>query len=196
MNVDQLNGIRVLIDRLGLPPRLKELVKRMEEKDGALELVAETPGGKEVREVLHMVDGPNLMTAIVATLLNHVEVPEEELAAHEAEQDTRTPYERWQQAVAAYPDPIVLLLVNGNYLTFDAQAERLAADIDEHNTIVDGRTCIALSENTQSRWAVAIADKELDVILVTELEDGGYTVDEIADVVLPIDEFEPPKIDA
>jgi hypothetical protein len=191
--VDQLNGIRVLIDRLGLPPRLKELVKQMEESDGPLELVAESNGGKEVREVLHMVDGPNLMTAIVATLLNHVDVPEEELAAHEAEQDTRTPYERWQQAVAAYPDPIVLLLVTGNYLAFDEQAERLAADIDEHNTIVDGRTCIALSENTKPRWAVAITDKELDVLLVEENEDGTYAALDILDA----DTFEPePTIEA
>jgi hypothetical protein len=186
--MDQLQGVRVLIDRLGLPPRLAYLVAEMERQDGPLNEVGETPGALEVRRILGMVDGQNLCAAIVACLCNHVPADEleGELRLDAIEQDTRTPYTRWLDAVAMFPDPIVLLLSNGNYVAFDSQATRLADAIEEHHLNLDGKVAVALSANTAPSWAAKIERSGLDVLLVHEDEDGGY-------ITITPDEAVPPE---
>lgn len=169
--MDQLQGVRTLIDRLGLPPRLKMLVTRMEEESGPLELVGTTPGGGEVRRIQGMVDGQNLLASIVAAMLNHVPVDEEELRADGQKADQRTAYDRWIDAAEAYPQCLVLWLEGASYVAFDGQAERLIEELGEHPVLLFSKTGISLPLSTQASWSATLADRGLEVYLVAEQTD-------------------------
>lgn len=69
MSLDQLGGIRTLIDRMGLPPGIGRIIAEFESVSGPLEKVG-ARGDAEVRAVLQLVDGPTLFAAIVAKLVD------------------------------------------------------------------------------------------------------------------------------
>lgn len=175
--MDQLGGIRTLIDRLGLPPRLKIIVENFEREYGPLDQVGPTKGAAEVRQILGMVDGQNLLAALVSMLCNDVVVDDEIADADARAMDTRTLYDRWLDASHAYPNNIVLLKDGDAYVAFDGQGERLAAELGEHQVTVGRSLAVALTEVSAPSWSAAIADKNLDVLLVVEDDEeaDGYS---------------------
>lgn len=170
--MEHLLGVRTLIDRLGLPPRMKQLVAAMEEQRGPLEEVGDTPGAAEVKRVLALVDGNTLLACMVAAMLNEIEVSDEELKEDKRVNDDRSDYERWLEAANAYPDKLVLLLIGDTYYAFDGQAERLADELEEHLFKVGRETGIAFKADHQPTWESKILDAGLDVLLVAEAEEG------------------------
>lgn len=179
----EVQGIRVLVDRLGLPPRLAEMVRRCEEECGPLEQVNGTPGEGEVRQILGMVDGQNLLAALVAKALNEIEVPAEVLKTAETRIDRRTDYDRWAEARDAYPDRLVILNLGEGYIAFETAAERVLELVAEHPYVIDGHSGVALSGQTYETWTAALIDGGLDATIVSESDetDSGFDSFELLD---------------
>ena len=73
---DELSGVRHLIDRQGLPARINELVKHIETQGRKLEDPLDR-GWQEVRQLQGLVDGNNILAAIVAHYAANVSLPEQ-----------------------------------------------------------------------------------------------------------------------
>jgi hypothetical protein len=198
MNMEQMQGVRIIIDRLGLPPRMKILVEQIEDRFGPLEEMPDI-GAAEVRRIRGYVDGENLLAAIVARIINDVPVEEEALQADAQANDQRGDFERWNEAAEKFSDQLVLLLIapqpdSQTYVAFDAAADRIADTIKEHAIIIDRHTAVSLATERQADWAQALVDAGLDVLLVEENPDadGGYATTSVLDMGLTaeIDEDE------
>lgn len=87
---DQLGGIRDMIERQGLPPRLRVIVDKFEKRTGhPIEKLSEDHL-KEVRQIAQLVDGNNLIAVLVATMGSLVpddELPQPEPVAPVVDED-------------------------------------------------------------------------------------------------------------
>lgn len=192
--MDQMQGVRTIIDRLGLPPRIKFVVAELEKHNGPLEQLPEA-GAAEVRQIRGYVDGENLLAAIVAHIVSEIPAEEldvEDIAEHAAKQDERDDYTRWSQAAEKFPDQLVMLLISPTpearvYIAYDSQANRITSAIHEHEIILGQHTAVSLPLDRQLEWAQALVNAGLDVLLVEETagEEGErYTMSAVLDMGL------------
>lgn len=182
--MEQMQGVRTIIDRLGLPPRMKVLVEHIEKEFGPLEQLPDA-GAEEVRRIRGYVDGENLLAAIVARFVNEVEIEAEALEADAHAMDQRTDFDRWTDAAEGRDELTLLFVPDADYfIAFEPAAERIADAIKEHAIIIGQHTAISLPMANQPTWLTAIADANLDVALVREdpEAEGGYHVERVLDM--------------
>jgi hypothetical protein len=166
--LDTMQGIRTIIDRQDLPPGMRQLVTKIEEQHGPLEKL-DPAAEKEIREVLAYVDGAALCVAIVVALLT--QVPDTGTRARQVVEPEKieSDAELWDRAKGTVPG-LALLKCGGYYLAYDEQAERIAEATNEHLSHQSRRTIIGLPLGKQSEWTLKIAQANLEVYLIEQVE--------------------------
>ena len=76
--MENMAGVRQLIDRQPIPPRMKMLIKQIEDRPGFAVDAPPATGAAEVKEIMQLVDGNNLLAGIVACILASIPVEEPE----------------------------------------------------------------------------------------------------------------------
>jgi hypothetical protein len=163
------SGIRTIVDRLEIGPRLRALVTKME-ADGMKLDQPPAAGAAEVKALLDLVDGTALCAAILAHLIDHIEVeqPEPELTqlSHKL---------RWDRA-AAQTEGLALLLIGDRYYAFGHQAERIAETLNIHIGYINREIATTVRLDQQAEWAPKLQEARLDVTLFEEDGDGFQSI--------------------
>lgn len=172
VNISALGGLRTLVDRLGVPPRIAELVRQIEADKGPIDRPPEQ-GFREVVHLMKLVDGAALLGCIVAYLAADIEVAEDD--SPKRLRETKDPYLQWVK-VQEDSDPLVLLLWGETYLAFDGPAERIAATLDAHLINLRGHQAVSLRCAEQASWQDKLVEAQLDAVLVEMDGDERHTV--------------------
>ncbi len=189
--LDTMAGVRTLIDRSDLPPRLKLLIENIEKDLGPIDEVPDK-GGAEVRQVLNLVDGTNLLAGIIAWMIETIPYDGPEL--NDTVNAPKSKHELWQHAVDhAKVDGLVLLEIGDSYYAFDEQARRIADATVSHMIVLHRADCVALFEAKRAEWIGKIVEAKLDVYLVTGNEDEGYDSTSVLDAYAetPVEDVTP-----